>query len=242
MYTITYEMAVELLHRYLEKIYILNKHKGKSVVKVQQLYDLNQDLKRLMAQLEADGHNAGLIVRSIKESLEKKYCYEKLSVYVDGAARGNNDRELANDSAVGFMIYGDSQVLTQQGTYLGAEVTLPRLKNEPSDMEPITAPATNNTCEYLALISALEYMLEQGLNANHIEIFSDSRMAVTQVNLISTTKAPHLIRLRDCVHELMDEFENITLTFIPREQNASVDALVNQILDEEEAKNERKII
>lgn len=237
-YTISYEMATELIHRYLEKIYILNKHKGTSVVKVQQLYNLNKDLKKLVEQLEESGHDTNVLLREIKEELEKKYLYEKLSVYIDGAARGNNDIDQPNESAIGFAVFGDSQMLDEKAVYLGSEVSLPRLKNEPSDMVAITTEATNNTAEYLALVEALEYMLEHGLNANHIEIFSDSRMVVTQVNMISTTKAPHLIRLRDCVHQLLDEFDNITLSFIPREENTYVDGLINELLDEVEQQGE----
>lgn len=237
-YKITHEMAVELIHRYLEKIYILNKHKGTSAVKVQQLYSLNEDLKQLVKQLDNAGHDSNQIIRGIKEELEKKYLYDKLSVYIDGAARGNNNTEQANDSAIGFAVFGDSQLLEEKAVYLGSEVTLPRLKNEPSDNPAIKTSATNNTAEYLALIEVLEYMLKEGLNANHIEIFSDSRMVVTQVNMVSTTKAPHLIRLRDCAHQLLDEFDNISLTFIPREENAYVDALINKLLDEVEAERE----
>lgn len=237
-YTISHEMAVELIHRYLEKIYILNKHKGTSVVKVQQLYNLNEDLKKLVKQLDDTGHDSDAIIRGIKEQLEKKYTYDKLSVYIDGAARGNNNTEQDNDSAIGFAVFGDSQLLKQNAVYLGSEVTLPRLKHEPSDAPATKTEATNNTAEYLALIEALEYMLENGMNANHIEVFSDSRMVVTQVNMISTTKAPHLIRLRDCAHQLLDEFDNITLTFIPREQNAYVDGLINELLDQVEQERE----
>jgi ribonuclease HI len=237
-YKISHEMAIELIHRYLEKIYILNKHKGTSVVKVQQLYNLNEDLKTLITQLRESGHDTDMIIRGIKQELEKKYLYDKLTVNIDGAARGNNNTEQKNDSAIGFAIFGDSQLLAEDAVYLGSDVSLPRLKNEPSDTPAIKTEATNNTAEYLALIHALEYMLQNGLNANHIEILSDSRMVVTQVNMISTTKAPHLIQLRDCAHQLLDEFDNITLTFIPREQNAYVDGLINELLDKVEEERE----
>jgi ribonuclease HI len=237
-YTISHEMAIELIHRYLEKIYILNKHKGTSIVKIQQLYNLNEDLRKLINQIDDSGYDTTKIIREIKEQLEKKYVYNKLSVYIDGAARGNNDTEQNNESAIGFAIFGDSQLLHEKSIYLGSKVKLPRLKNEPSNTTSTNAQATNNTVEYLALIEVLEYMMANGMNANHIEIFSDSRMVVTQINMISTTKAPHLVRLRDCAHQLLNEFDNITLTFIPREQNTYVDALINKCLDEAEKNKE----
>lgn len=230
-YTITHEMAVELLHRYMEKIYMLDKHKGKSSIKVQHLYDLNQDLKNLLSQMSQSGHNTDLLIREIKESLEQRYRYEKIEVYVDGAARGNNDPTIANVSGVAFAVFGDSQKLYEAAVYLGDKVFLPRLRNEPGDFISTFTEATNNVAEYYALIESLEYLLSKGLNANHIEIFSDSNIVVSQVNMISTTRAEHLIRLRNCAQELIDEFDNLTLSHIPREENFYVDGLVNQMLD-----------
>lgn len=239
-YQISHEMAIELLHRYLEKIYSLNKHKGKSVVKVQLLYDLNKDLKGLVEQMNKQGYNADLIIREIKERLEKRFNYEKISVYVDGAARGNNDVEVANESAIGFAIYGDSTLLYESVLYLGSFVELPRLRNEPNDLVLESIDATNNTTEYVALIEALQYLIMSELKTNNIEIFSDSIMAVEQVNMNMTTRAPHLIRLRNYAKELVSEFENLIITHIPREQNSYVDALVNKLLDEVEAKRKQK--
>lgn len=242
MYKISYDMAIELLRSYLEKIYILNKHKGTSPIKLQQLYELNEELRKLVEQLQADGHNTDLIIRGIKEKLEPKYAYNKLVVYVDGAARGNNDRDIANISGIAYAIFGDSQLLYKGAKFLGSEINLPKLKNEDFAAAPKTCPATNNTTEYVALIEALEYLLEHGLNASHIEIISDSRMVVTQVNRVSATKAPHLIRLRDCAMQLLEEFDNVTLTHVERQYNALADSLVNELLDNIEQENERKAI
>lgn len=235
-YEITYDMAVELLHRYLEKIYTLDQHKGTSVVKLQRLFSMNHELKGLLDQIRESGHNVDELVRHIKQRLEGKYMYEKIMVYVDGAARGNDNTEVENQSAIGFAIYGDSQLLAEHAIYLGGSVKLPRLRNERSDSPIETIDATNNVAEYVALIESLEYMLHEQLNAKHVEIFSDSSLVVNQVNMINTTKAVHLIRLRNCARELMGNFPNLTLTHIHREENAYVDALVNKILDEEISK------
>jgi ribonuclease HI len=229
-YKVSYNMAVELLKIYLEKIYQLDKYKG-NVIKLQQLYELNEELRKLIEQLKEDGHNTDLIVREIKEKLEPKYNYQRLVVNVDGAARGNNDTSRPNVSGISFVIYGDSQLLHKGAKYLGSSIQLPRLRHEDPKLELERADATNNTAEYVALIEALEYLLANGLNAKDIDIFSDSRMVVTQVNRISTTKAPHLIRLRDCALELLEEFDNINLIHVPREENAEADALVNELLD-----------
>lgn len=224
-------MAIELLKSYLEKIYVLNKNRGTSPDKLQKMYELNEELRKLVKQLQEDGHNTDVIIREIKEKLEHKYDYHNIVVYVDGAARGNNNPDIPNISGVAFAIFGDSQLLYKGAKYLGSEIDLPKLRHEEPDKEIEKALATNNTVEYIALIEALEYMLENGLNAKQIEIFSDSRMVVTQVNMISTTKAPHLIRLRDCAQQLLEEFDNVVLTHVSREHNALADGLINELLD-----------
>lgn len=232
MYRIDLEMARELLHRYLEKIYTLDRHKGTSVVKVQRLYDLNQRLEGLVKQLRASGQDVDTMIREIKQSLEKRFRYTKIEVYIDGAARGNDNPDIPNSSGIGFAVYGDSQHLYDNAVFLGDKVRLPRLRNEPSDFITEEVDATNNVAEYFALIEALEYLLHEGLNASHIEIFSDSTLVVNQVNMVNTTRVAHLIRLRNCAQELLDEFENVTLTHIPREDNEYVDGLVNKLLDQ----------
>lgn len=232
IYKITFKMAVDLIQTYLERIYALDRHKGTSVVKVQRLYELNYELKGLAQQLHEQGHNVGEIIRGIKEALEKKYQYDKIDIFVDGAARGNDNPDKANVSGIGYAIYGDSQLLYQNAIYLGSKKQLPRLRNEPADIITEIVDITNNVAEYLALIEALEFVLQIGMNANHIEIFSDSTLVVNQVNMLNSTKAPHLIVLRNCAQELMDEFDNITISYIPREQNEYVDQLVNKVLDE----------
>jgi ribonuclease HI len=233
-YKVSYNMAVELLRVYMEKIYQLDKFKG-NIIKLQQLYELNEELRKLIEQLKEDGHDTDLLIREIKEKLEPKYNYQRLVVNVDGAARGNNDTTRPNVSGISYIVRGDSQLLHKGAKYLGSSIQLPRLQHEDPEKHIAEAEATNNTAEYVALIEALEYLLANGLNAKHIDVFSDSRMVVTQVNRISTTKAPHLIRLRDCALELLEEFDSINLIHVPREENAEADELVNELLDSMEA-------
>lgn len=234
MYQVSYKMVVDLLRYYLHKIYALDKHKGTSVVKVQRLYDLNQEVQGLMEQLKVDGYNPDLIIREIKQSLEKQYRYRKIEVYIDGAARNNDNVEVPNVSGIGFAIYGDSQLLHEHAVYLGDKIPLPRLRNEQGDVETDVVDITNNVAEYLALIESLEYLFQEELSANHIEIYSDSDLIVNQVNMTNSARSPRMIRLRNCAQQLLDEFDNITVTQIPREDNEYVDTLLNKVLDEAE--------
>ncbi|MDK2600515.1 ribonuclease HI family protein [Bacillus stercoris] len=230
-YKINYNMAVELIRNYLEKIYKLNETKETSPVKIQHLYELNEELRKLVEQLKTDGHNVDLIIRKIKEEIEPKYRYDKLIVYIDGSARGNHDTSIPNESASGFIIFGDSQEIHREAKYLGSEINLPYLKGEDTSLPPAKSLATNNTAEYVALIEALEYMLRNDLTAKQIKIYTDSNAVCTQVNMNCSTKTAHLIRLRDCARELIEQFDNIKIVRIPREENNLADALVNEFLD-----------
>lgn len=240
-YQISYKMAVELLHRYLEKIYALDRHKSTSVVKVQKMYDLNAELAELTSQLKNDGHKVDEIIREIKQSLETKYRYTNMEVYIDGAARGNDNVNVPNMSGLAFAVYGDSQLLYENAIYLGDKIALPKLRNEEATTVTDTVDVTNNVAEYYALVEALEYLVREGLTASHIAIYSDSNLVVNQVNMVNTTRVPHLIRLRNCALQLLDEFDNVTLTHIPREQNEYVDELVNKLLDQVQADKDKRM-
>ena len=234
-YHINHRMAKQLLQSYIEQAY----EKGPIVLTKKHLCE-NQDTLMLIQQLVEKNYDVDALIRQIKEQItKKKYSYNKIRVNVDGAARFNNDPQVPNKSAAGYAIFADGEIIHQDTKYIGSHATLPRLKDDPEIMEDIQAPASNNTTEYIALIHALEYLVESGLNAKEIEIHSDSRMVVTQINMISTTKAPHLRRLRDYAHELIANFKKLTLVLIPREENEYVDALVNELLDSMEEQQEK---
>lgn len=229
-YSISYSMAVDLLRHYVEKMY---RDEDMKVVRLKDLYSLDEEMEQFINDLQSDGHNVSLILRSIKEDLEKKYRYDKIRVEVDGAARFNSHTHIPNKSAIGFAIYGDCQLLHEDAQYIGSHADIPGLQGDP-------VPASNNTVEYLSLIRALEYMINTGINARKIDIYSDSKMVVTQVNMVSTTKADHLKSLRDYTHQLVAKFPHMTINLIPREENQHVDDLVNQLLDKVEAQDHEK--
>ena len=94
--------------------------------------------------------------------------------------------------------------------------------------------ATNNEAEYTALVRALELVLKsskiQATGYKKIEVFSDSRLMVNQVNGIFKVKEA---RLRDFIFKIRSlETEigsPISYKDIPREQNTIADDLVNNI-------------
>ena len=92
--------------------------------------------------------------------------------------------------------------------------------------------ATNNEAEYTALVRALEIVQSRKVhkvhNVDKIQVFSDSRLMVNQVNGIFKVKEA---RLRDFVFKIRALEVELSLPIsykdIPREQNTVADDLVN---------------
>lgn len=126
-------------------------------------------------------------------------------VYTDGGARGN-----PGPAAVGVVIEAESgQLIHSFGRAIGT--------------------ATNNVAEYLAVISALEWL---GSRPRIIKVsfFLDSALVVHQLRGEWKLKQEHLRPLAARIRELA---KNLTVSYslIPRTLNRRADALVNRALD-----------
>ncbi len=126
-------------------------------------------------------------------------------VHTDGASRGN-----PGPAAIGVVIAEPSgRVLLEFGEAL--------------------APTTNNVAEYTAVIRALERALELG--ARRVQVMMDSQLVVRQLNGSYRVKHPEMLPLYRRVLELIQRFDEVTFTHVPREQNAEADRLANAALD-----------
>jgi len=83
--------------------------------------------------------------------------------------------------------------------------------------------ATNNEAEYTALIIALEECLKMGVR--NLDITTDSKLVVEQVNGNWKITAPGLAPLHRKVIDLLDRFERWSLSHVSRENNARADEL-----------------
>lgn len=86
---------------------------------------------------------------------------------------------------------------------------------------------TNNVAEYHGAIACLAY-LQDNYRDNLIELFGDSKLVVNMINGTWGKKKPHkkarhLLPLLIKGRELFNSFENISLSWIPREQNQLAD-------------------
>jgi len=89
--------------------------------------------------------------------------------------------------------------------------------------------ATNNVAEYTAVKRALERARELG--ATDVEIVTDSKLLVEQLNGRYRVKNPTLQRLHAEVRAAARSFVSVTYRHVPRERNRRADALVNLAID-----------
>ena len=130
-----------------------------------------------------------------------------LQIYTDGGSKGN-----PGQASIGVAYFIDGVKIDTYREDIGH--------------------ATNNEAEYTALVRALEIVQSRKVhkvhNVDKIQVFSDSRLMVNQVNGIFKVKEA---RLRDFVFKIRALEAEIGLPIsykdIPREQNTVADDLVN---------------
>jgi ribonuclease HI len=94
--------------------------------------------------------------------------------------------------------------------------------------EPFTKDATNNVAEYTALIKVLEWLLANNLNSECVQINSDSQLVVKQLNEEYKVKSRRILPLYREVLQLKNNFKDIDIRWIAREENKEADALTNK--------------
>ena len=126
-------------------------------------------------------------------------------IYCDGASRSN-----PGEASVGISILKDSEEIATIKKRIGI--------------------ATNNVAEYLGLIEALKYCVEN--NIMEVDIYLDSLLVVQQVNLEYKVKSKKLQEHYNQALDLINKINNVKITHVRREFNKRADQLANQALDE----------
>ena len=136
---------------------------------------------------------------------------DKIIIYTDGGSRGN-----PGPSAFG-VVFTDIQgnIIKKYSQYIGK--------------------TTNNEAEYQGLIFALKkakqlFGREKAKNLP-IEIRSDSKLLVSQMNGKYKILNPRIQRLFLEAWNLKIDYNNLEINLVPREQNKLADQQVNQALD-----------
>ena len=133
---------------------------------------------------------------------------DKLKIYVDGASRGN-----PGPAASAFLFVHNGKIIQDECVFIGT--------------------ATNNTAEYQAIINALKAALK--FSRGHIQVYSDSNLAVQQINKKWKINYPHLSKMCGEVYKLCEKFENVEFFHVGRDNPyiQKCDKLCNERLDAE---------
>ena len=90
--------------------------------------------------------------------------------------------------------------------------------------------ATNNVAEYVALISALEWVTQHRSN-DSVSVRMDSKLVIEQMSGNWKIKHPDMQQLAIRANQLASSLR-VSYDWIPREQNSRADALANKAMDE----------
>jgi ribonuclease HI len=132
-----------------------------------------------------------------------------LTVYTDGAARGN-----PGPAAIAYLIYdAQGNVLEKDAKYIGHR--------------------TNNEAEYEAIIWAIEKVRER--SCGEVRIYSDSELVVKQVNMQYRTNDRRMEIFAARVRTNTNLFEKFSIEHVRRENPRTqiADKMVNDVLDRE---------
>ncbi len=133
---------------------------------------------------------------------------ERLTIYTDGASRGN-----PGPAAAAYVLTDwHGRELAAKGLYLGE--------------------ATNNVAEYSGLMRALEAARE--MSPKMLCIYSDSELMVRQISGEYKVKSELIRPLYQQTMSLLESFDCYQVKHIPRGKNARADGLCNRALDRQQ--------
>jgi ribonuclease HI len=133
---------------------------------------------------------------------------DEVVIFSDGGSRGN-----PGPAAIGAIVLDPS---TSPPTRLAT-------------VSECIGSTTNNVAEYQALIAGLE--AARAFPARVVRVRADSLLVIEQLRGRWRVKQDHLRRLHSRALGLLEDYEEIDLAHVPREQNTEADALVNAALD-----------
>jgi Reverse transcriptase-like len=100
-------------------------------------------------------------------------------------------------------------------------------------------PVTNNVAEYEAMIVGLKLVKELG--AREVRLYSDSQLVVRQINEEIRVLDESLLKYKDQLSRLKEQFNNVNISHIPRGRNNQADAL-SKLVASRNLDNEHLII
>ena len=130
-----------------------------------------------------------------------------LTIYSDGGARGN-----PGPAACAFVVEENGKTIFKKAKFLGR--------------------ATNNVAEYLGVMEALKWLLENKNTVScQIVLKLDSQLVVRQLTGVYKIKKEHLKDLFIKIKSMERKLPQLEYLYIPRSQNKLADSLLNKELD-----------
>lgn len=129
---------------------------------------------------------------------------ETVSIYIDGAARGN-----PGPAGAGIILKEGEKTIKSTYKYLGE--------------------ATNNVAEYSALIAGLQEAITLGYK--NVKLYVDSELVAQQLKGDYKVKNSNIKTLFDKAILLINGFENLEIIKIDRENNKEADKLANKAIN-----------
>ncbi|KAG8503896.1 hypothetical protein CXB51_001830 [Gossypium anomalum] len=108
------------------------------------------------------------------------------------------------------------------GNGIGAVLVSPNGDHYPFTCK-LDFDCTNNMAEYEACIMGIRAAKERKIRT--LEVYGDSALVIYQLRNEWETKDPKLINYRRVVLELLEEFDDVTFSYLPRDENQMADAL-----------------
>lgn len=139
-------------------------------------------------------------------------------VYADGGSRGN-----PGTAGSGTVVYAaDGRTVLREIVYV------------------VGRRATNNVAEYHGMLRGLE--AARDLGARTVDVHMDSKLVVEQMSGRWKIKHPDMQALALEARRLVDGFDRVTFTWVPRAKNSAADALSNTAMDAAAAGHEPGIV
>lgn len=150
----------------------------------------------------------------------KRSRREQISIYFDGLTEPRNP---GGYGTYGFVVKADGRTVRRGRGFIGKGPEI-----------------TNNRCEYIALLKALEYVKENFPHAA-VKCYGDSLLVINQMKGIWNVKNKALMELWLRASDIASSLPHVEFEWIPREENEEADALSREayydaILSSENAK------
>lgn len=107
------------------------------------------------------------------------------------------------------------------------EVTISEIFTPPADHPEMLS---NNVGEYAGFLAVLKWLKEAGHQNEEIQVYGDSNLVVMQMTDVWKIKKGLYVSLALEARELIKEFPNLTIGWVPREKNTVADKLSKAVL------------